>query len=264
MIASEMVDHFHKCADWVDWNNTTDRITAGDPSRKVTKVAVSWKANWGALRKAAELGAQLFVSHESICVNAVNGSTDPESTFALDSERAKFEWLQKSGLVVFRCHDAWDNFPALGIRDSWREGLHLDGMIVVDEYPCYVTKIEPIRLVDLAQHILSLVKPLGQNGVLFSGDEDRVVSTIATGTGVSTNPVWMHKLGADVPVITNDYYVRVRMGSHAEELDIPTIMVDHGVSEEWGIQSLARYLSNEFMNLEVIHIPHLCGFSVVV
>ena len=89
------------------------------------------------------------------------------------------------------------------------------------------------------------------------------VSTIATGTGVSTNPVWMHELGADVPVTANDYYVRVRMGTHGEKFDIPMIMVDHGVSEEWGIEGLARYLATVFDELEVVHIPYGCAFKVV-
>ena len=171
--------------------------------------------------------------------------------------------IDQSGLVVFRCHDVWDNFPEFGVRDSWREGLDLKGEIVADEYPCYVTRIEPVRLGELARHILGRLKPLGQNGLLVSGDQERVVATIATGTGVSTNPIWTHDLGAGVSVISNDYYLRVRMGAHAEELGIPTIMVDHGVSEEWGIENLARYLTNEFDELEVVHIPYRCGFQVV-
>jgi putative NIF3 family GTP cyclohydrolase 1 type 2 len=176
MNVSDIHEHFRTCGTWVTWDKTADRVTAGDPSRPVRKVAVCWKASWEALRQAVDGGADLFISHESICVNAVSQAIEPESTFALESEKAKFQWLEQSGLVVYRCHDFWDAYPGgTGIRDSWRDGLQLGGKIEVDSFPFYVTRIEPISLGELAQHILKQVRPLGQNGLLMSGAEDRMV-----------------------------------------------------------------------------------------
>ena len=83
--------HFRKRADWVNWDRTTDTFKAGDPLKPVHTVAVAWKASWDALREAHDRGADLFVSHESICVKAVNGSPELEVVFALDSERPKFD-----------------------------------------------------------------------------------------------------------------------------------------------------------------------------
>jgi putative NIF3 family GTP cyclohydrolase 1 type 2 len=87
---------------------------------------------------------------------------------------------------------------------------------------------------------------------------------VSTGTGVATNPIKSQQLGADVAVLTGDYYQHVRMGAHAQEMDIPTIIMDHGVTEAWGIENLARYVQQEFPELEVIHIPYRCGYNVIV
>jgi putative NIF3 family GTP cyclohydrolase 1 type 2 len=256
-------EHFRARGEWVDWEHTTDTFKAGDPQKPVRTVAVAWKASWDALREAHERDADLFVSHESICVQAVNGSPEPEVTFALPSERDKFDWLAQSGLVVYRCHDVWDRFPEEGIRWAWQKGLHLGGEVIVDEYPLLVTRVEPLTLGALARHVLERVRPLGQNGLLVTGDQGQRVSRVATGTGVTTDPVRMAELGADVGVLTDDYYRHVRMGAHAQELGFPTILVNHGVSEEWGVRNLAAYLDRAFPELEVFHIPQRCPYVVV-
>lgn len=245
----------------MDWDNTTDGFKAGDPATEVEKVAVAWKASWAALREAASRGANLFVSHESICVNAVNRSPEPEVHFALPSEQPKFDWIHKTGLVVYRCHDFWDRFPGEGIRDSWRTGLSLGDKIVADAYPLYVTEVTPMTVRELARHVLQCIHPLGQNGVMHSSNTEKSVHRIATGTGVTTNPIKMMELGADAGILTDDYYLHVRMGIHACELDFPTVIVNHGVSEEWGIRNLARYLRSAFPDLEVFHLPQRCLYT---
>jgi putative NIF3 family GTP cyclohydrolase 1 type 2 len=247
----------------VEWGRTTDTFKAGDPSSPVRTVAVAWKASWQSLREAHNRGADLFVSHESICVRAVNRSAEPEVVFALDSERSKFNWLAEAGMVVYRCHDFWDRYPEHGIRWAWQVGLNLDGHVIADDYPLLVTQIEPITLGDLARHVLEQVRPLGQDGVLVTGDLSQQVCRVATGTGVTTNPPHMIALGADVGILTDDYYTHVRMGTHAQELGFPTITVNHGVSEEWGIRNLASYVAETFPQLEVFHIPQQCPYSVI-
>ena len=256
-------EHLRKHGDWVNWERTTDTFKAGDPEKPVRTIAVAWKPSWETLKEAHRRGADLFVSHESICVHAVNGSPEPEVVFALDSEKPKFDWLAETGLVVYRCHDVWDQFPRLGIRWTWQRELALGGEVVADDYPLLVTQIEPTTLGDLARHVLQRVAPLGQNGVMVTGDLDRVVSKVATGTGVTTNPPQMVELGADVGILSDDYYLHVRMGTHARELGFPSITVNHGVSEEWGIRNLAAYLGRTFPDMEVFHIPQRCPYVII-
>ena len=259
----DLENHFEAQGTWIDWENTTDGFKAGDPSAPVSKVAVAWKANWTALRRAVELEADLFVSHESIAVGAVNNSGRQDVEFALPSERPKFDWLERTGLPVYRCHDLWDRFAGEGIRDSWQRGLQLGGEIAGDAFPLYVTEIEPMSVEELARRVLGCVRPLGQEGVLVSGRPEKQVHRVATGTGVTTDPVAMIALGADVGIITDDYYLHVRMGEHARELDFPTITVNHGVAEEWGVANLAAYLERTFPELQVFHIPQSCPYAMV-
>ena len=247
---------------WVDWSCSTDGFKAGDAEREVARVAVAWKANWPALRQAAERGADLFVSHESIAVRAVNGAEEPDVEFALPSEQPKFDWLAECGLAVYRCHDVWDRFAELGIRDTWQREL-LGGAITADAFPLYVTEIQPTTAQALARQVAQRISPLGQDQVLLAGDPDQTVTRVATGTGVTTDPVRMMELGADIGIITDDYYLHVRMGEHARELGFPTITVNHGVAEEWGIANLARYLQDTYPDLEVFHLPQRCPFQVV-
>lgn len=261
MNCMDIADHFRSIGTWVDWQDTADTFKIGDPLRQVRTVAVAWKASYAALREAVSRGADLFVSHESIFVGDINGST--EVTPALASEGPKSDWLRNVGLVVYRCHDVWDRFPGEGIRDSWHAGLEMHGKIIVDEYPYYVTEIAPMRVRDLARHILQQIRPLRQNGVMISGNGDKRVSRVATGTGVTIDPVTMIGLGADAGIMTDDYYLHVRVGAHACELDFPTIFVNHGVSEEWGVRNLAQYIGRTFPALEVFHIPQYCAYTVL-
>ena len=78
MKAGRIHEHMREQGTWVDWSCSTDGFKAGDGEREVSKVAVAWKANWPALRQAAEGGADLLVSHESIAVHAVNGADQPD------------------------------------------------------------------------------------------------------------------------------------------------------------------------------------------
>ena len=260
----DIADHMREQGTWVDWERTTDTFKAGDSSKPVKTIAVAWKANWGALREAVERGADLFVTHESICVRAVNGATEPDAHFALPSEKPKIDWLDETGLVVYRCHDVWDRFAEVGIRDSWQKGLGIGDKIVADEFPLYVTEVPQTTVAEMARHVLRKVRPLGQNAVMVSGDLERRVDRIATGTGVTANPVQAMELGANVGIMTDDYYLHVRMGEHARELGFPVIVVNHGVSEEWGVSNLARYLQRVFPELEVLHIPQTCAYTVIV
>lgn len=261
MKASEIHEHFRAVGSWVNWERTTDTFKAGDPDRDIRTVAVVWKPDLAALELAHRRGTDMLVVHEAICANAVNGSPEPEVHFALDSERAKFLYLQQTGMAVYRCHEVWDRFPKLGVRASWQQGLSLGGQIIADQYPLLVTQIEPTTLGDLARHVLRQTQPLGQDVVLICGEAGRRVSRVATGAGVTTDVVGMKRLGADVGIVTDDYYLHCRIGAHAREIGLATITVNHGVSEEWGVQNLAAYVAEIFPDLEVFHIPQRCPYS---
>lgn len=98
---------------------------------------------------------------------------------------------------------------------------------------------------------------------MVSGNLEKKVSRVGKGTGMSHSPPAMKELGADVGIMTDDGYKHVRIGVHANELDFPTIFVNHGVSEEWGIKNLAGYIQRVFPELDVFHIPQFCPYTIL-
>lgn len=258
MLCQAIHEHFVQAGTWVNWNKTTDSFKVGDPDRTVTRLATVWNPTWPALRLAHQRGAELVVAHESVFVRGGAGS---EAEVALDSEQDKLRWIQDTGLVIYRCHDVWDNFPGIGIREHWQQRLELGGRIVADRFPLLLTEMDQPRTVrDLARHLLALLSPLGQTHVQVAGDLDRPVRVVASGTGVTVDPMTMWKLGAEVGIMTDDYFLFVREGAHAAEQGFPMIFVNHGVAEEWGIEQLAAHLARTFPDLDVFHLPQTCPY----
>jgi len=263
MICEDIHKYFKSVGSWVDWNHTTDSFKAGDRTKEINKVAVSWKVNRLTLEKAVQWGADLFISHESIAVRAINESKEQDAYFALPSEKKLFERIDSVNLTVYRCHDFWDAYPGSGVRDAWADGLFGLNTSCSDSYPHRVLEIAPMNLRDLAESILCKIKPLGQNGLLLTGDPDRIITKIGLGTGAATEPLKMIELGAEAGILTDDYYLFVCMGEHMQDLSFPTIIVNHGVSEEWGIKNLAVFIEEKFSDLHVLYIPHECPYKII-
>ena len=256
-------EHFRGIGTWVNWEATTDIFTFGCAEGEVEKIAVAWKPTLSALEKAVACGANLFVSHESIAVKAVNGSMKQDIEFMLEGETAIFGFLEASGLVVYRCHDFLDAVPEWGVMHAWQQGLQLGGTVVAEEYPNMITEIEPMSVRDLSLHLIARTAELGQKGVLVSGRLEKMVSRVATGTGCAHDVENVRNLGAEVSIVVNDKYNSVRLGSHMRDLDYPMIVVDHGVSEEWAVRNLSEHLASSFADVEVMYIPQYCTYEVV-
>ena len=248
-------EHFRSLGKWVNWEKTTDIFTFGVPEDEIKKIAVAWKPTLSALMNAKRKGANLFISHESIGVRAINGSMKQDIEFMLDSEKGLFDFLKKSSFVVYRCHDFLDAMPEWGVMYAWQKGLDLGGEIIAKEYPNIITKINPVSVRHLATHVLAKTKELGLKCVFVSGNLDKIVSSIATGTGMGHKIEKMIKLGADLSIVVDDAYSSVRMGSHMRDLDYPLIIVPHGVSEEWAVENLSKHLRSIFTDFEIMYIP---------
>ena len=260
---SDVSSHFNSLWKWDIKDYKTDGFKAGKPDKMTDKIGVMWKPKLSSLKAAYSDGCSFIVCHESIAVKTQNDSKEPEASFALPEESEKFQFIKENDITIYRCHDLWDRMADIGVRDTWRAQLFENDPIFADHYPYYVTQIAPTSLASLARHIISKASPLGQNGILVSGDLKKKVSRIATGTGVCTDTALMHRLGADAAIITDDYYLYVRQGIMSEEMDFPTIAVNHNVAEESAIKNLALHLSSAFPNIDVKYYPQECPYTVI-
>jgi putative NIF3 family GTP cyclohydrolase 1 type 2 len=261
MKAADVHSFFRKTGTWMDWSQTVDGFRFGDPDTRVTGIAVAWKPYWSDLKRAKDLGCNLFVAHESIFREGPMQPGD-ETEFAQEIEQPKVAWLRDSGLVVYRCHDLWDMMPGIGVRDSWARGLGFEGEPLETIGFCRIEDVSGHTFGSLSRQIAARVKSIGQQAVLAVGDDDQPVTRLALASGASALTT-MIEHGADVMLCYDDYFRQVRDGAVLKDLGIPYLIVNHGTLEEWGVSNLAPYLSSNFPSVPVHHLPQGCIYRVV-
>jgi putative NIF3 family GTP cyclohydrolase 1 type 2 len=233
---------------WVDPDHTVDTVKAGDATRPIHKVGVGWMATIYDLRAAAELRCDLFVTHEPTFWE----HAAPEQQYRrVEPGLTKQRFLDETGMVVLRAHDTWDNWPEIGIRDSWARGLGLGKPVAQDETRWHaVYQTEETTLKEFAQYVASRVKILGEDSVRAMGDPQMRVSRPSLGVGCGGPDADMIDLGSDVLIVCYDgasYWARrERFVEHG----VGVVVVEHGTSEMWGIENLAKHLAKTFPELE--------------
>jgi putative NIF3 family GTP cyclohydrolase 1 type 2 len=263
MHARDVDRHMRAVGTWVDWDHTVDTFKAGDPDAEVRGIAVAWQSQWPALKAAHEAGCNLFITHEPTFY--VHRDDDP-GRFQDDHLEAKRAWLADTGMVVYRCHDVWDVVPDHGVRDCWARGLGLAGPPLAEDDRRYygLYAIAPQPLADLASHLAGRVRDTGQEYVQYVGNADRVIRYLAIGTGAACRVPSMAALrssegaGPDALLVTEDGMAFWADGSWAIDRDLPLLVVNHATAEEWGMRSLAAYLTAQFPGVPVKHIPQGC------
>ena len=248
--ANDIHKHLLSHATWVDREKTVDSFRSGDPGRDVHTVAVGWMSTIYDLRQAVRLGCDLFITHEPTFWE----HWAPESKYRHDlGGIEKTRLLEESGLVVLRCHDAWDAWPEIGIRDGWARGLGLTNQIGVshDKWSAFF-EVPRTTLRKFARHVAAKVKPIGQDSVQVLGDPDMTVSKIAVGVGCYTPDIDAIRQGADCLIGTYDgnwYYWETR--ERFVECGAGVISVEHGTTEYWGMKNCADYVAKTWPGLKV-------------
>lgn len=261
MRARELHDHCKSIGRWVDWDNTVDKILVGNPDTKITGITVSWMPTLDSLIRASELGCNLFVTHEPLYIS------DPDETRLIDLGDpwvTKKAWIHENNLVIYRCHDFWDDYPDVGIHGSWAKWLGFNEKPLASEKYYEVHSVEGVSLGELAEMILEKVKPLGQRVVHVIGDLNKEVQRVALGTGAITNYRRMHALGADVLILTDDGTRLWESGQWAHDGGASLILVNHATAEEPGMITLADYIRGIFPDVRVEHIPTGCLYQTII
>jgi len=258
MKAQDIYDHMRKIGTWVNWQATTDHFQIGDPQTEVKAVAVAWQARLDAIKKAAGMGCNMFITHEQF--------EYPEPQVARKDEKQPYEvekrrFCEEHGIVVMRCHDVWDRVPEVGIVDSWAAQLGLKGGSAGNATEA-VHPAPAGTLRGLAKHVLTKTKPLGQDGVEMLGEPEAKITRVAIGCGAGTNYRKMVKMGADAIIGTDDGMSYWSEGSWALDRGLPVVIVAHCISEEPGMKNLAAYIGKQF-GVKAIHIPQGSMYRLV-
>jgi putative NIF3 family GTP cyclohydrolase 1 type 2 len=246
--------------EWIDPRNTVDTFKSGRPEMPVNGIAVAWMSYFDALREAVAKGCNLFVTHEPTYYNHTD--TD-RSVFSFEVARRKKAFIEESGLTIIRCHDVWDRVPEIGIPDAW--GRHLGWTKVVRQQTFYrVYELPPTSAGELAKHVAAKVAPLGQKGVQLIGPADKVIRTVAIGTGAITSlRTMIVELEADLALCTDDGFTYWSDGAMALDMGYPVIVVNHPCAEEIGMAQLANHLRERYPTVLVRHIAQKCMFATI-
>ncbi len=246
--------------EWINPQNTVDTFKSGKPEMPVKGIAVAWMSYFDALRQAVAKGCNLFVTHEPTYYNHTD--TD-QSVFAFEVARRKKAFIEENGLTIVRCHDVWDRVPEIGIPDAW--GQYLGWTKVVRQQTFYrVYELPPTPAGELAKHVAAKLAPLGQNGVQLIGPADKVVRTVAVGTGAITSfRTMLTDLKADLALCTDDGFTYWSDGAMALDMGYPVIVVNHPCAEEAGMAQLANLLRRKYPAVPVHHIAQECMFATI-
>jgi len=258
--ARDIHEHFCRVGDWVDWQGATcDGFKHGNPDAEVKGIAVGWQSLQATLQEAHDKGCNLFITHEPTFYSHMD---DDASWRATAPAQAKLAWLDRTGMVVYRCHDLWDVFPRLGIVDAWSEFLGLGQPIATAKY-YNLHAITPAPAWELAERVCQRVAKLGEQAVQFVGVRWQSVSKVAVGTGAISNARKMVELGADAIIATDDGLTLWRDAAWLADLGIPLVIVNHATAEIPGLLKLVEYLHAQFPGVPVEFVGPTCQYEIM-
>ena len=247
-----ILQHVVERSPWVDPAATVDTLKYGDGEKTVTKAAVCWYPAIDNLREAARLRCDLMVTHEPLWWDHWGRERQWEGKEP-GIERRRV--LDEAGLAVIRLHDTWDNWPRIGIRDSFARGLGFDKFVGEDSTRWRATYEVPAQtLRSLARHVAEKVRPLGEDAVQVIGDPDMIVTRPSIGVGCGGPAEDMIALGSDALIVCFDgasyWQQRERFAEHG----VGVISLEHGTTEMWGLEAMADYLRQTFAGLDVVYL----------
>jgi putative NIF3 family GTP cyclohydrolase 1 type 2 len=245
---------------WMNFDKTVDLFKAGDPKTEVKGIAVGWMPYEWTIKKALELGCNMFVTHEPTYYDHWDKNQD---VFKFDCARRKRELVEKSGMVILRCHDLWDQYPEEGVPDSWACTLGFSQP--VDGKGWFrVFDVSGRTAIDVARQVAKKTAYLGQDSVQLIGDGNRKVTRAAIGCGAITPfQQFLETYRADLAICTDDGFTYWQDGALALDMGIPVVIVNHPVAEDYSMKVLADHLSKKYPGLPVHYIPEGCMYRTV-
>ena len=249
---NDILNHMIAKSPWVDPEKTVDKVKFGDGSKPVHKVAVCWYPSIKTIQSAIDAGCGLLITHEPTWWDHYDR---PGGWRERGPGLIKTHMLEESGLVVARLHDTWDNWPELGIRDSFAKGLGLDQFIGEDETRWHaVYEIPEQTLNAFAKYVAGKVSLLGQDAVQVIGNPEMMVRRPSIGVGCGGPHEDMIALGSDVLIMCFDGASYWQQRERFAEQGVGVITLEHGTTEMWGLESLARYIQSTWPELTGLYL----------
>jgi len=252
---------------------SVDRIVLGDPAAEVTGIGTCWLPYWETCRQAVRDGVNLLVVHEPTFYTHWDLDEKSPDLFAasaagraayLKAVEAKKAWILANKLVVIRCHDVLDKIGGFGIPHAFGKLLGFGSGDIIRSKPYYnVYRTTPKKAVEAAREIARKMAEVGQPGVAFYGDKDRLIESVGVGTGCFCDPIEFMDLAPDMFIAIDDIVRTWTQTVYARDTGHPLVVVNHGATEEAGVRGLSEFLAKRYPGRKVIHYPQGCGYDWV-
>jgi putative NIF3 family GTP cyclohydrolase 1 type 2 len=250
---------------------TVDRFIIGDPSTVIRKIGTCWMSNWETCRKAVESGVNVLITHEptfythwDLDEKAGDYYSSPAYTkqLYLDQVEKKKKWINANKLVIIRNHDTLDALKDKGIPFALGNFLGFSNKDIINSRTYYnVYKTDKQTASAFAKKVASKLAELGQPGVAFYGDKDRMISSVGVGTGCICDPMEFADLKPDLFIAIDDVVRTWTQTAYAADTGDPLIVINHGTSEEMGMRSLNEIIKGQFPGIEIVHFNQGCTYK---
>jgi putative NIF3 family GTP cyclohydrolase 1 type 2 len=253
MTGREVVDLIKKNVG-MPWNerSTRDTFKVGNPDSQVKGIATTMMVTFGMLKRAHEAGLNMVISHEDTWWN------DRDDTKDLTSNplyKQKTEYILNNDMIVWRIHDHMHSmhpdYTVVGeLRDIGIKGYEnatmRPGMITIPE-------------TTLGEFASEVKRHSGFRASRCVGDPKAKISKILVGPGYATP-----RMTPDVDVViggeqqeSDGGFDNVEYVADAASLGIPKglIMLGHVVSEQAGMEDLAKWLGTFIKGVPIQFVP---------
>jgi putative NIF3 family GTP cyclohydrolase 1 type 2 len=243
--------------------HSDEGLQVGDPDMQIQSILACWMATKNALERAAEVRADLVLSHESLYYpyDALVRQDNPEGWQDWPVNRYRRQLLEKHRLSFLRLHGSMDQ---ICIFDQFRRQLRLP-VAAFQGSAYYIQRydIEPRTLDEFTRHVKSCVGMDHVRVAAPKGMAQRVskIGLVWGGVGLFVNvaaQAELQKLGCDCLVAgeSDDYGFRFSC-----EVGIPIIETSHEISEQAGIEYFCQRLRDRFPGLPVHMYQNRCPWE---
>jgi len=253
MTAREIVDLIKKNAG-MPWNDrsTRDTFKAGNPDAQVKGIATTMMVTLDVLRKANAAGLNMVLPHEGTFWN------DRDDTKDLTDNplyKLKMDFIEKNNMVIWRDHDHMHAMkPDFTVLATLREiGIKADADVGI-RAPVYT--IPETTLGEFASRVKQMT---GIRALRCVGDPNAKVSRILFGPGYATQRMTPE---ADVVIggeqqEADGAFDNVEYVMDAASLGMAkgVIMLGHAVSEQSGMEDMAKWLSRFIPDIPIQFVP---------
>lgn len=250
---------------------TVDRFIIGDPSTPIKKIGTCWMSDWKTCKRAVESGVNVLVTHEPTFYTHWDldekegdyyASTEFTKQLYLQQVEKKKKWINENGLVVIRNHDTMDALKDKGIPFAFGNFLGFSNKDIINSRTFYnVYKTDKQTAAAYAKSIAGKLAELGQPGVAFYGDSERIISSVGVGTGCICDPMEFGDLKPDLFIAIDDVVRTWTQTAYASDTGEPLIVINHGTSEEMGMRMLNKIIKQKFPDIDVIHFNQGCTYK---